>query len=409
MKVARPTARRRAPRWPSRRRTPLAALLGALLAIAGIGLAASPAPAEELPVSSLEIQVTACAEYGGQGDVRYTVRDPFDFYQDFITIVDAGDVIVHEAVYRDGTEFIDEVALDPGDYTIIYTVERETGGANIDRQAFTIGACPDLDLGVTTSCSTGADGAATVAFTGLVAGESYTYFVEGPAGSSGAFDASGPDETVVVGDLPPGNYYVYVEWRPDETATAAAPAPMFDWRGFAVEPCQPAIALEVTECTATGGTGSALLTLSDLVAGVEYDVAVTDLGDADGTPYGGAQTVTADESGTARLTLTGLPAGTDFTAWVDGIWTTDPWVEPPFIGNGGNFVPLETVFLTASADFSLAPCPTPPVTPDEPAKPAALPATGVDGAGGLLAAGALLVLAGALAILARRRTGPHPD
>lgn len=413
MKVARPTARRRAPRWPSRRRTPLAALLGALLAIAGIGLAASPAPAEELPVSSLEIQVTACAEYGGLGNLNYVVRDPYPFYRDFITVLDAAEQIVHEASYLDEpelvqTEFEDDVALAPGAYTIIYTVERETGGANIDRQSFTIGACPELDLSVAASCSAGTDGAATVSITGLVEDESYRYDLVGPAGSSGSFVATDPDETVVVGDLPPGNSYVYVEWRPGDAAAAAAPVPMFDWRAFAVEPCQPAIALEVTECIAPGGTGSALVTLSDLVAGVEYELAVTDVGDADGTPYGGVQVVTADESGTARHELTGLPAGRDFTARVDGAWTTDPWVEPPFIG-GGDFVPLESVLLTAAADFSLAPCPGPSVTPDEPAKPAALPATGVDGVGGLLAAGALLVLAGGLAILARRRTGPHPD
>ncbi|HEX6955879.1 MAG TPA: hypothetical protein VF156_13470 [Agromyces sp.] len=66
MKVARPTARRRAPRWPSRRRTPLAALLGALLAIAGIGLAASPASAEELsPAPVHELVATGVDGAGG--------------------------------------------------------------------------------------------------------------------------------------------------------------------------------------------------------------------------------------------------------------------------------------------------------------------------------------------------------
>lgn len=365
-------------------------------------------------MSSLEIEVTACAEYGGLGNLHYVVSDPYPFYRDFITVVDAAEQVVHEATYFDDPEFVqtefqDDVALAPGAYTIIYTAERETGGANIDRQAFTIGACPELDLSVTTSCSTGADGSATISFTGLVEGESYRYDVVGAAASSDSFVATGPDETIVVGGLPPGNSYVYVEWRPGESA-AAAPVPVFDWRGFAVEPCQPEIALEVAECTAAGGTGSVVLTLSSLVAGVEYEVAVTDLGDADGAPYGGVHLVTGDESGTAQLTLTGLPAGQDFTARVDGAWTTGPWEEPPFVGSG-DFTPLETVYLTASADFSLPPCPAPAVTPvaPEPAKPAVLPATGFDGAGGLLAAGALLVLAGGIAILARRRTGPHPD
>lgn len=385
----------------------LAGVVAAGLATTGLALAA-PAAAEEVPPpepSTIVISVTDCDTYGGTGNLHYAVHDPNPFYRDFVTVRDAADQPVHEAVYFDepvfeATDFEADVPLEPGQYTIIYAVEHETGSATISRLEFTVGACPDLNLAVTTSCSTGADGGAAVEFTGLVEGESYAYEVVGPVGSSGTFIATGSDETVVAGELPPGNYYAYVEWRPGDPAIAA-PAPMFDWRGFAVEPCQPEIVLEVTECTAGGGTGSVLLTLSNLVAGVEYEVAVTDLGDAEGEPYGGVELVIADESGIAELELAGLPPDHDFTVWVDGVWTTGPWEEPPFIG-GGDFTPLETVFLSVAADFGLAPCPVAPVTPAGPSKPAALPATGAGDVTGLAATGLLLLAMGGTVLLSRR-------
>jgi hypothetical protein len=177
---------------------------------------------------------------------------------------------------------------------------------------------------------------------------------------------------------------------------------MFDWRGFAIEPCQPEITVEVTECTATGGTGSAVVTLSNLVAGVEYDVRVTDRGDAQGTPYGGAKTVTADADGTAQVSVSKLPPGQDFTVWVGGLWTTIPWEEPPFLGGGGNFTPIESVDLVAQADFTVKPCPVATTKP-------ALAATGVDGVVPLVA-GALVLLGlggAALLITRRHRAGSH--
>ena len=387
----------------------LAGVVAAGLATTALA-AAAPAAAEEVPPtdpSTLVITVADCDTYHGTGNLHYDVHDANPFFRDYVTVRDAADQIVHEAVYFDepvfeATDFEADVPLQPGDYTITYAVEHETGVAAISRQEFTVGACPDLNLTVATSCSTGADGGATVEFTGLVEGESYAYEVVGPVGRSGAFVASGSDETVIVGELSPGNYYAYVEWRPEAAPGDTPPGPMFDWRAFAVEPCQPEIAVEVAECTAAGGTGSALITLSNLVAGVEYELAVTDLGDAEGEPYGGVELVLADESGTAELELTGLPPEHDFTVWVDGMWTTEPWEEPPFIG-GGDFTPLETVFLTATADFGLAPCPVVPVTPAAPAKPATLPATGAGDVSGLAAAGLLLLAMGGAVLLSRRR------
>ncbi|WP_448808673.1 hypothetical protein [Agromyces bauzanensis] len=393
--------RDRSNRRAGRVRMLLAGLVALGMAITGLALAAPAAAEEETPAfdSTLEIAVTDCGTYGGQGVLHYVVHDMYPSYRDFITVTDAADTIVHEATYLDDTEFEADVPLSPGEYTIIYTVERETGGANIDEQTFTIGACPDLDVSVTTTCSTGVDGSATFEFTGLVEGEEYRYEVVGDGTGtslSGSFIAGGPSEAVVVGELPPGNFYVYVQWQPEEPTLAAPPPPMFDWRGFAVEPCQPAITVEVTECVATGGTGSALVTLSNLVAGVEYDVRVTDAGDPDGAPYGGAHTVTADEHGTAQLSFSKLPPGADFTVWVAGLWSTTPWEEPPFIG-GGNFTPLEEFDLVAQADFTLKPCPVAAST-------SGLAATGTDGVGALvLGALVLLGLGGAALFVARRR------
>ena len=404
-----PTTRTRSSVAPWRRM--LAGLLVGGLAVVGaaVGIAA-PAAAEEVPAfdSTLEIEVTDCAGYYGQGSLHYVIRDMYPYYQDFITVTDAADVVVHAATYIDDTQFEADVALDPGEYTIIYTVERETGGGNIDEQVFTVGACsaPDLELEVTTSCSTGTDGVATVALTGLVEGETYSYDVNGPDSSPFLYDefvATGASEVVTVGGLPPGNYYVHVDWRPDvSTPTTTPPPPIFDWRGFAVEPCQPEITVEVTECAATGGTGSAVVNLSNLVAGVEYDVRVTDRGDAEGTPYGGAKTVTADENGTAQVSISKLRPGQDFTVWISGLWITTPWEEPPFHGGGGNFTPVESVDLIAQADFTVKPCPVATTKP-------ALAATGVDGVVPLVAGALVLLGLGgtALLITRRRRAGSH--
>lgn len=384
----------------SRWRALLAGVVAAGIAMGGLA-AAGPAAAEDTPVpaSTLEIAVTACDSYGGQGVLNYVVRDSNPFFRDFIRITDATDAVVHEATYLDGTEFEADVDLDPGTYTIRYSVEHETGAAIIDVQTFTIGECPDL--GVTTtqlSCSTDRDGITFVTFTGLVPGELFGFEVVGPNFVvSGPFEAESETQEREFIGMPPGNYYVYVQWFPPDEQEA--PPPMFDWIAFSVDPCQPAIEVAVTQCTAVSGTGGIDVTLSRLVAGVEYAVWVTDAGTPDGQPYGEPQFVTGDADATAAAQFASLPGGKAYTVWVDGVWDAGPWEEPPFIG-GGNFIPLETVELTASADFSLQPCPAAPVKPAATAK---LPPTGPEGIGGLLAGAVLLLgLGGALVFSTRR-------
>ncbi|MFE6256441.1 LPXTG cell wall anchor domain-containing protein [Agromyces sp. NPDC057865] len=277
------------------------------------------------------------------------------------------------------------------------------GPASAEEDPVEVAAVVTSDIGVEVtplSCSTSRDGVTFVSFTNLIPGNQYLFDVEGPAFSVGApFEAeSDVEEREFVG-MPPGNYYVYVqESFPPEEETV----PNYDWIAFAVEPCQPAMEVAVTQCTVAGGTGGVDVTLSRLVAGVEYAVWVTDAGDAGGTPYGDPQIVTGDGFAEASASFASLPGGRSYTVWVDGTWTAEPYEEPPFLG-GGNFVPLTTVDLTTSADVSLAACPAAPVTPAS--SPTTLPATGPDGTGPALLAGLLLAGSGAalLALSLRRR------
>ena len=202
----------------------------------------------------------------------------------------------------------------------------------------------------------------------------------------GSLDEFAETEEIELVGLPPGNYYAYVEWQP-LFGEPPPPFPVYDWVGFAIQPCQPDVTVAVTECSAAGGTGSALVTVSNLVAGVEYTAWVTDVGAPDGTPYGEPQTVIgetviADPAGNAELTFDSLPGGREYSVWIDGVWEAiPPWEEPPFIGNGGNFVPLATVTLSATPTSRPSRARPRPRRP-EPAR--RLAATGPDDASGLL-------------------------
>ena len=385
-------ARRSASHGMPRRRSLLAALLAIGIAITGLALGSAPAVADEVvpPVASLEIEVADCEQYGGQGVLHYVVRDPYDYYQDFITVYDAADQIVHEAVYRDGTMFEADVALAPGEYLIVYTVERETGGANVDRQEFTIGACPDLDVAlIDPTCSTGDDGLITLVLSGLVVGESYDWEAGGFQGTLVA--EADTVQIPLASGSPPGNYIAYAEWNGDGV--------MFDWRAFAIEPCQPVLAATVAQCTVSGGTASVHIALSNLVHGVAYTVT---------GPDSSTQQATAQPSGVTNLTFASLKPGTTGAISVEGVWTVDePYEEPPYIG-GGDFIPLETVVLATQADVTLDPCPAATAKPA--AKPGAtLPAAGIDGVGPtILGAVTALTIGGLLLGAARRRNRGHP-
>ena len=103
----------------------LAGVVAAGLATTALA-AAAPAAAEEVPPtdpSTLVITVADCDTYHGTGNLHYDVHDANPFFRDYVTVRDAADQIVHEAVYFDepvfeATDFEADVPLQPGDYTI---------------------------------------------------------------------------------------------------------------------------------------------------------------------------------------------------------------------------------------------------------------------------------------------------
>ena len=428
-------ARHPSPRPRSIRRAAIAAVLVAGLATIGVTALGGPASAEEpggtvvgdavvtdaaaeAGVPDIEvIAASDCVTYGGSGELTHAVSGllPATIYPVALVTADDG-TMVNEWQLTSADEGTVTTALAPGDYRLsLY--ERVSGLEYLllDEVFFTIGACPDIGVAVeVTSCSTGRDGTVLLTLTGLVAGGTVVYDVEGPDFSvGGSLDEYAATEELDIVGMPPGNYYAYVEWQP-LFGEPPPPFPVYDWVGFAIQPCQPDVTVAVTECSAVDGAGSALVTVSNLVAGVEYSVWITDAGAPDGTRYGEPQTVNgetmiADPAGGAQLTFSSLPGGRAYSVWIEGVWEAiPPWEEPPFLGNGGNFTPLGTVTLSADADLSTQPCPAAPAAPARPAATApttALAATGMDDlGGGLIAAMAMLGL-GFAALTARRRRG----
>jgi hypothetical protein len=382
----------------------LTAFVAALLAAAGL-VAASPAAAKTAP-ANLWVSAVGCST----GDDGTALLEYEGMVEGFPTWTVTGEGYAVGGTISGHGEIPLE-GLAPGLYSINMSFFDEAPAL---WGQFTVETCPpDVDVAVTPlQCSTGDSGAALLTLTGLVPGEGYTYSVTGPTFEvGGMLDEVGEIEEIELVGMPPGNYVAYAEQvvlQPEAAAAAVPDPPNFDWVGFAIEPCHPEIVVSVTECMASGGTGAAVFALSNLVAGIEYGVRVTDRGVADGTPYGAVTTVTAGADGTATVEASGLPAGHEYSVWIEGIWVAEPWEEPPYVGSGGNFTPLETVVLAASADFTLAPCPAAPAPAT--VKPAALAESGADGVGDLLAASILLLgLGGAVLFATRLRRTDAPS
>jgi len=370
-------------------------LAAALLAGAGLA-AASPAAAKTYD-PDLWVSAVSCST----GDDGAAVLEYQLFPGDTWTVTGEGYEVTGTIAPADRYGELPLEGLAPGPYSIHFV----SGDSDVRRE-FTIEACPpDPGIAVTSlACSTDRSGSAVVTLSGLDAAGIVLYEVVGPDFSTGgSLDEFDETEVIELGDMPPGNYYAYVEWQPF-SGEPVPPSPTYDWVGFAIQPCQPDVAVAVTECSTVGGTSTAVVTLSNLVAGVEYLVWVTDVGAPDGTAYGEPQAVIADATGAAELTFDSLPGGREYSVWIDGEWEAiPPWEEPPFLGNGGNFAPLVTVPLSASADFSTQPCPV-PVTPGPTTTASTtLAATGTDGLGGALIAAAALLGLGFAALSASRR------
>ncbi|WP_448002988.1 hypothetical protein [Agromyces bauzanensis] len=335
----------------------------------------------------LEIVVTSCVDDGPDGQIDWTLGSLVALLSYRVTIWDADDNDVATWTFSGTAGTVDgSASLAPGDYTI--TVEQSfVAGVwdPIDEQSFTIEECP-AELAVTaeaTGCSLGDDGTALVSISGLIPGEDYGWQLTGNEYEDfGTIEAESESLDVPFGDLPPGNYEFTVWWLEDVEGVYAQTT-------FFVEPCQPEITVVVTECPAYGEEGSALLKLSSLVEGVEYDVWVTAKGDMNGTIYDGIKTVTGDATHMAEIEVSPLAAGADYTAWVHGTWMAS-----------GGWGEVQEFELHASADFTLKPC---PAAPAKPVKPAGLAVTGINDPTGPIAAALLLLGLGGVALVARAR------
>ena len=369
----------------------LAGLLAVGMAIAGLAFAAPANAKTGFP--DLAVISTSDCGYGNVGTATLSASDllPSNSYKVTISTA-AGELQLEDSLPENIHDRTTTYGLDPGEYrAILFEQVGDAEWALADEVTFTIGACLELDLSVSSSCSTGADGSAMVTFTGLIAGDEYAYSVEGTDTSRFVpFTATGESQEVVVGDLPPGNFYVYVQWN-----GSTAQGGVYDWRAFAIEPCQPDLTVTATQCTVAGGTGTVDVALANLVEGVVYTVT---------GPDGSTRQATAQPSGVTNLTFPSIAAGTSSTVTVEGTWTVDvPYEEPPFIG-GGDFVPLDTVTLAANADVTLDPCPAAVVPAGD--DTTALPATGADPTGPLTAAFLVLALGGIALAASRRREAP---
>lgn len=335
----------------------------------------------------VDIEIGQCVLYGGtEVSVELTNLEPSNKYELWLDgqLMDSG---------NGGQSIGFSEVLDPGDYEL--TVKMfDASGKNLLLEftvEFTVEACPDLGLDVTPdACSIGDNGGASMLFTGLIAGEEYSWYVSGNGGyfDEGTFEATGDTETVTLSGLPPDHYYAFVAWVPGGANLVDSQEPEVwaeDW--FTVEPCEPEITVTVTECPTMGGKGSALVQLSNLVEGVEYDVWVTARGDESGPTFGTVHTVVGNADGKASVNFASLPAPGEYTAWVEGEFS---WPHATtvlsIIENPG----YETVTLKDHVDFALKACPP------------ALPATGLDPLQALTmsmllgGAGALVVAAGRL-------------
>ena len=341
-----------------------------------------------VPNPTFEYTIDACVD----GDLSYfefTLSGLLDTVQYRVDLyTEGGSGVEYWTITDTEGSFTGSYHLPPGGYYVEVWVfnddERVQEWELVETIEFTVDECPLAVTAAGTACSLGDDGSALVSISGLVVGEDYDWILSGDAYllEGTLVDVESTSMDVPFGDLPPGNYFF-------EISTGSGEGVVLAYTSFFVDPCPPAITVVVTECPAYGGQGSALLQLSGLVEGVDYDVWVTAKGDVDGTVYGDVQSVVGDSSHTAQITTGSLPAGMSYTAWVSGVWMIPEGVEVPEA--------VESVVLETSVDFTLKPCPAKPVTP------AGLAATGVNDPTGPIAAALLLLGLGGAAFVARAR------
>jgi hypothetical protein len=346
--------------------------------------------APEPPDPTFEYWVDSCVNADGQGLFEFELGNlvsGLDYRVDLYTAGGSG----VEWWYITDTEgtFSGSYYLPPGDYYFeiwVYDDELEEW-VIFETVDFTVDVCPLAVAAAATGCSVGDNGTAVVSLSGLVEGEEYDWELNGDDYAL-ADTLVAPSEALDVpfGDLPPGNYEFVIVWTEDSSVSASAT--------FFVEPCPPDITVVVKECPAYGGEGGAVVKLSNLVEGLTYEVWIKDRYD-NAVVYGVVHTVVGDATHMAEVDVSPLPAGKDYTVWVYA-----PWMPP---GGTSEWGDVNWFDLSASAHFTLKPCPAKPATPVTPVKPAGLAATGVNDPMGPISAALLLLGLGGAALVARAR------
>jgi hypothetical protein len=354
----------------------LAVIFATMLVVAGVALAA-PAHAKTGFPQFESVTTTDCG-YAQRGEVSFeTYLIPGDTYQ--VVLATSAGAVIQQWDYTEVHSAGETVPLDPGDYVLTLTLLGPQGTELQDQRSFVIGPCSELDLALLNpTCSLGADGTVTLQLLGLIVGEEYSWWA-GPV--SGSSTAEADTAEIPISGLAPGNYEAYVQW--------VGEGGVYDWRAFAIEPCQPHLQVTVAQCTVAGGTGGAQVSVTGLLAGTAFTLT---------GPDGSSQPITGQAT---TVDFAGLASGA-YTVSVAGSWTAPPYEEPPYIG-GGDFLPLETVALTAAAEFTVDPCPVAVTTTSGETKPV-LAASGLDGVSSLLAGGAASVAAGCILFIWVRRS-----
>ncbi|MFZ2964209.1 MAG: hypothetical protein WA006_05940, partial [Rhodoglobus sp.] len=205
---------------------------------------------EQSDTPGIAIDAESCSVYDGYGWAEFwATNTDSDFY--YQLLLDG--VVVDEGWGDEEIAYGD--AFEPGTYVV--TVKMFDGNPEYEGESltevstdFTLDPCPELDITANPlTCSAGTNGTAVLHFTGLIEGEYYEWWVDGPGDSdpSGDFIATGPTLDENLSGLPPGDYTATVYWEETYTVLDKAliiieePRSVTDETTFTIVAC-PALA-----------------------------------------------------------------------------------------------------------------------------------------------------------------------